>query len=114
MRYLYILKIKPLSVESFANIFSHSSGCHCFSDDFLCCERLLGIFLVVQWLRLGTFTAVGAGLNPGLGTKVLHAAWCGLKTKQNRGLFCDFPGGPAAKTSHFQCRGTGFNSLSGN
>ena len=67
MRYLYILKIKPLSVESFANIFSHSSGCHCFSDDFLCCERLLGIFLVVQWLRLGTFTAVGAGLSPGLG-----------------------------------------------
>jgi len=27
MNYLYILKIKPLSVMSFANIFSHSVGC---------------------------------------------------------------------------------------
>ena len=62
---------------------------------------------MVQWLRIGTFTAVGAGLNPGWGTKILHAAWCGLKTKQNRGLFRDFPGGPAAKTSNSQCRGLG-------
>ena len=28
MSYLYILKIKPLSVTLFANIFSHSEGCH--------------------------------------------------------------------------------------
>ena len=28
MSYLYILEIKPLSVASFANIFSHSIGCH--------------------------------------------------------------------------------------
>ena len=69
---------------------------------------------MAQWLRLGTFTAVGAGLNPGWGTKILHAAWCGLKTKQNRGLFHDFPGGPAGKTSNSQCRGPRFNSLSGN
>ena len=27
MSYFYILEIKPLSVESFANIFSHSEGC---------------------------------------------------------------------------------------
>ena len=27
MNYLYILEIKPLSVASFANIFSHSAGC---------------------------------------------------------------------------------------
>ena len=27
MSYLYILEIKPLSVGSFANIFSHSEGC---------------------------------------------------------------------------------------
>ena len=26
----------------------------------------------------------------------------------------DFPGGPVAKTPHFQCRGLGFNSWSGN
>ena len=81
MRCLYILKIKPLSVKLFANIFSHSAGCRCFSNDFLCCEKLLGIFLVVQWLRLGTFTAVGAGLNRGWGTKILHAAQSDLKTK---------------------------------
>ena len=28
MSYLYILEINPLSVASFANIFSHSEGCH--------------------------------------------------------------------------------------
>ena len=27
MRYLYILEINPLSVDSFGNIFSHSEGC---------------------------------------------------------------------------------------
>uniref|UniRef100_A0A8D0RFF0 Uncharacterized protein n=1 Tax=Sus scrofa TaxID=9823 RepID=A0A8D0RFF0_PIG len=27
MKYLYVLEIKPLSVESFAEIFSHSVGC---------------------------------------------------------------------------------------
>ena len=27
MSYLYILEINPLSVDSFANIFSHSEGC---------------------------------------------------------------------------------------
>ena len=27
MTYLYILEINPLSVDSFANIFSHSEGC---------------------------------------------------------------------------------------
>ena len=26
----------------------------------------------------------------------------------------DFPGGPVAKTLHFQCRGSGFNPWSGN
>ena len=29
---------------------------------------------VIQWLRLYTITAGGAGLIPGLGTKILHAA----------------------------------------
>ena len=33
----------------------------------------LGNPLVVQWLRLGTFTAMGPGLTPGRGSKILHA-----------------------------------------
>ena len=35
MSCLYILEINPLSVSSFANIFSHSEGCHFF----LSCEK---------------------------------------------------------------------------
>ena len=31
-----MLEIKPLSVASFANIFSHSIGCHHFVYGFLC------------------------------------------------------------------------------
>ena len=40
MSCLYILEIKPLSVTSFANIFSHSVGClfH-FVYGFLCCAK---------------------------------------------------------------------------
>ena len=34
----------------------------------------LGISLVIQWLRLYTITAGGAGFIPGLGSKILHAA----------------------------------------
>ena len=38
---LYILQIKPLSVASFANIFSHSVGClfFFFFYGFLCCAK---------------------------------------------------------------------------
>lgn len=32
-----------------------------------------GVFLVVQWSRLYTFTAGNTGLIPGLGIKILHA-----------------------------------------
>ena len=39
MRCLYILDISPLSVASFANVFSHSVGCLCFVDGFLCCAK---------------------------------------------------------------------------
>ena len=35
--FLYILKVKPLLVTSFANIFSHYEGCLCFG--FLCCAK---------------------------------------------------------------------------
>ena len=34
----------------------------------------LGTSPVVQWLRLHTSIAEGTGLNPGMGTKILHAA----------------------------------------
>ena len=34
-----------------------------------------GTSLVVQWLRLHTSNAGGAGLIPGQGTKIPHAAW---------------------------------------
>ena len=39
----------------------------------------LGTSLVVQWLRLGAFTAVGPGSNPGEGTNILQATQHGQK-----------------------------------
>ena len=39
MSSLYILEINPLSVVSFANIFSHSEGCLHLVYDFLCCAK---------------------------------------------------------------------------
>ena len=40
MRYLYILEIRPLSVASFANIFSHSVCClFVLFMVFLCCAK---------------------------------------------------------------------------
>ena len=44
-------------------------------------EQYGGTSLAVQWLRLHVSTAGGTGLIPGLGTKILHAAWCGQKIK---------------------------------
>ena len=38
---------------------------------------------MVQWLRLRTSTARGAGLIPGRGTKILRAAWCGQNKQIN-------------------------------
>ena len=40
--------------------------------------------LAVQWLRLCTCTAEGAGSIPGWGTKILPAARCGQKKKKKR------------------------------
>ena len=39
MSCLYILEIKPLSVASFATIFSHSVDFHFFKNSFLCCSK---------------------------------------------------------------------------
>ena len=57
--------------------------------DFILCEmrsqkRIWGNSLVVQWLGLGAFTAMGPGSTPGQGTKVPQAARRSQKTKQNK------------------------------
>ena len=38
-------------------------------------------FLLVQWLKLGTFTVEGQDSIPGGGTKILKAKWYGKKKK---------------------------------
>ena len=43
---------------------------------------MAGTSLEVQWLRLCALNAGGMGLIPGQGTKIPHAAWCGLINKQ--------------------------------
>ena len=40
MSCLYILEINPLSVASFAVIFSHSEGCLFILFSFLCCAKV--------------------------------------------------------------------------
>ena len=45
---------------------------------------VLGISLVVQWLRLHLSIAAGTGLIPDWGTKIPHAAWCGHKLKKKK------------------------------
>ena len=42
-------------------------------------EIIPGNSLMVQWLRLGVFTAVGLGLIPGRGTKIPQAMQHGRK-----------------------------------
>ena len=39
---------------------------------------------MVQWLRLYTFNAAGAGLMPGWGTKILYAVGHGQKKKKDK------------------------------
>ena len=41
-----------------------------------------GNSLVVQWLRLGAFTAVALSSVPGWGTKIPQAVWCSQKKKK--------------------------------
>ena len=43
-----------------------------------------GTSLAVQWLRLCTSSAGGAGSIPGQGTRILHAAWYGQKRKTEK------------------------------
>ena len=44
----------------------------------------VGNSLAVQWLRLTTFTADGAGSIPGWGTKILQATHCSQKKKKKK------------------------------
>ena len=39
---------------------------------------------MVQWLGLGTFTAMALGSNPSRGTKISQAAWHGQKRKKRK------------------------------
>ena len=43
-----------------------------------------GSSLAIQWLGLHTPTAGGTGSIPSQGTKMLHATWCGQKTKNKK------------------------------
>ena len=58
MNCLYILEMKPLSVALFANIFSHSIGCH-FVYGFLCYAKLLS--LIRSQLFIFAFISVALG-----------------------------------------------------
>ena len=46
--------------------------------------KILGTSLVIQWLRLFTSTAGGAGSIPGQGTKILHAVQHGQEIKRKK------------------------------
>ena len=39
---------------------------------------------MVQWLGLGTFTAIDLGSNPSWGTKISQVAWHGQKKKETK------------------------------
>ena len=45
------------------------------------------ISLVVHWLGLGAFTALGPGSIPGRGTRILQASQCGQKKKSKNEIF---------------------------
>ena len=51
-----------------------------------------GNSLVVQWLELRAFTAMGLGLIPGWGTKIMQAVWhsTARKKKYQLTIFLDF------------------------
>ena len=44
----------------------------------------LGASMAVWWLRLHSFTVEGMGLNPGQGTKILHATWQKERKKEEK------------------------------
>ena len=50
-------------------------------------EWTVGTFLMVQWLELHAFTAVGTGLIPDQGTKIPHAIQQKKKKKERKRKF---------------------------
>ena len=48
-------------------------------------------FLLVQWLRRGTFTVEGQDSIPDGGTKIPKAKWCGKKKKRMNGWIYSCP-----------------------
>ena len=46
-----------------------------------------GTSLAAQWLRLRSLNAGGAGLIPGWGTNIPHAAWSGKKKKRKKKIY---------------------------
>ena len=98
MSYLYILEINPLSVVSFANIFSHPEGCFfiLFMVSFAV-QKLLslkmevpGTSLVAQWIRLRTPNAGGLGSTPGQGTRShMHATTKSLHATTKEPVSCN-------------------------
>ena len=61
MSYLYILDINPLSVTSFANIFSHSVGClFCFIVSFAV-QKLLSLIRFHLFIFVFIFITLGGG-----------------------------------------------------
>ena len=62
MSYFYILEIKPLSVESFASIFSHSEGCHfvLFMVSFAV-QKILILIRFHLFIFVSIFNILGSG-----------------------------------------------------
>ena len=60
---------------------------------------------MVQWLRLYTFNAAGAGLMPGWRTKILHAVGHGQKKKGKVGLELESSAPPRLPSKLFYTNG---------
>ena len=47
-------------------------------------KKIIGISLVIQWLKLCAFMQGVCDLIPGRGTNILHAALCGQKIEKEK------------------------------
>ena len=83
-----LLSLPPKSISSLSIYLSPIPSDHFTSPGKLCWVSLKRPnpwnSLVVQWLGLGSFTAVGPGSIPGLGTKILQAMHRGQKKKKKK------------------------------
>ena len=78
--FIYRLFLTPFGLQC-----QHCMACT-FPNVFYLALKIIfiGSLLAVQQLRLQASIAGGAGLIPGQGTRILHATWCGQKTKKPR------------------------------